>query len=329
MIPRIGDLHFSWCFMVGAIVLGAVLVPTAAQAQPVACDVNGDGTVDAIDVQLVINGALGLEVPVGDGQEVIVDGTDPLVTEDDFGFAAEPTADFTASPTFGDAPLTVQFTDTSTVSSGRITSWFWDFGDTGSSTEQNPSHVYTGVGVYTVSLSVLTDKGKSDSVTKTGLITALEPAQQEVTWVSPQDGDWNDPANWSTGAVPSPSQLAIVDPPGEPITVTVSADASVGDLQMEDNLVISGGTFTVSGDAVVNGGLTVTNNALLLASGSEASLTANGPTEIDNARLAAREGGIISLPSATSYSWNINEYVNPTIFEADGAGSLCRVSVFT
>jgi PKD repeat protein/subtilisin family serine protease len=62
-----------------------------------------------------------------------------------------PVADFTASPTGGPAPLTVQFTDRST---GEITSWRWDFGDGGTSTERNPSYTYQKPGSYTVSLTV-------------------------------------------------------------------------------------------------------------------------------------------------------------------------------
>lgn len=58
---------------------------------------------------------------------------------------------FLASPTSGDAPLSVQFTDHST---GTPTSWNWDFGDGGTSTEQNPIHVYTAPGVYDVYLTV-------------------------------------------------------------------------------------------------------------------------------------------------------------------------------
>jgi gliding motility-associated-like protein len=56
-------------------------------------------------------------------------------------------------------PLTVQFTDTSTVpnpGSDPITSWTWSFGDGApNGTVQNPSHTYS-VGVYTVSLTVTT-----------------------------------------------------------------------------------------------------------------------------------------------------------------------------
>ena len=58
-------------------------------------------------------------------------------------------ADFSASPLSGVASLSVQFTDTSL---GTPTSWAWDFGDSATSTEQNPTHVYSAAGVYTVVL---------------------------------------------------------------------------------------------------------------------------------------------------------------------------------
>ena len=51
-----------------------------------------------------------------------------------------PTADFTASPTSGDRPLTVQFTDTSDPGSDIIILWQRDFSDGGSSVDQNPAH---------------------------------------------------------------------------------------------------------------------------------------------------------------------------------------------
>lgn len=63
----------------------------------------------------------------------------------------EPEADFTASRTEGKAPLIVRFTDKST---GKITSWLWDFGDGKTSTRRNPTHVYWKPGAYTVTLTV-------------------------------------------------------------------------------------------------------------------------------------------------------------------------------
>jgi len=60
--------------------------------------------------------------------------------------------DFTAAPVSGVAPLEVQFTD---LSVGNISSWAWEFGDGGTSTDENPVHTYTTAGEYTVILTVL------------------------------------------------------------------------------------------------------------------------------------------------------------------------------
>jgi PKD repeat protein len=89
---------------------------------------------------------------------------------------APPVAAFTASPTTGAAPLTVQFTDTST--GGAATGWSWDFGDGATATAQSPSHVYAAPGSYDVTLTVSNADG-TDSVTRAGLITVTEPGARE------------------------------------------------------------------------------------------------------------------------------------------------------
>ncbi|HGY55724.1 MAG TPA: PKD domain-containing protein [Caldithrix abyssi] len=98
-------------------------------------------------------------------------------TKTDYITVTEPTgnppvADFVGDPTSGTAPLTVNFTDQST---NNPTSWSWDFGDGGTSTQQNPSHEYTAAGTYTVSLTATNADG-SDTNTKTDYITVTEPA---------------------------------------------------------------------------------------------------------------------------------------------------------
>ncbi|MBN1278091.1 MAG: PKD domain-containing protein [Deltaproteobacteria bacterium] len=60
-------------------------------------------------------------------------------------------ADFEGSPVIGEAPLTVKFTDKST---GDITEWFWEFGDSLTSTQRNPVHTYNNPEDYTVTLTV-------------------------------------------------------------------------------------------------------------------------------------------------------------------------------
>jgi len=56
--------------------------------------------------------------------------------------------------------LMVTFTDTT---SGNPTSWAWNFGDSTTSTAQNPSHSYTAAGTYTVTLTVSNPGGSSSA----------------------------------------------------------------------------------------------------------------------------------------------------------------------
>jgi PKD repeat protein len=89
------------------------------------------------------------------------------------GGPVPPTASFTASPTSGTAPLTVNFTDSS---SGNPTSWAWDFENDGTvdSTAQSPTFTYTTPSAYTVKLTVSNNVG-SNSVTKSNYITVSSP----------------------------------------------------------------------------------------------------------------------------------------------------------
>ncbi|MFN0033783.1 MAG: PKD domain-containing protein [Saprospiraceae bacterium] len=59
-----------------------------------------------------------------------------------------------ANFTYSVSGNTVTFTDLSTVGSGSIFGWNWDFGDANTSTSQNPVHTYAGSGVYVVCLIV-------------------------------------------------------------------------------------------------------------------------------------------------------------------------------
>ena len=85
--------------------------------------------------------------------------------------AAPPVTAFTATPTAGLAPLSVQFTD---LSAGSPTSWSWAFGDGNTSTAQNPQHTYSSAGTYTVTLTATNEYG-SDTETKTDYITVYSP----------------------------------------------------------------------------------------------------------------------------------------------------------
>lgn len=82
------------------------------------------------------------------------------------------TVDFMANVIKGAPPLTVTFTDNSTVSGAS--SWVWDFGDGQTSQQRNPIHTYNAVGAFTVKLTVTGTYGAT-SATKTGYVRAFHP----------------------------------------------------------------------------------------------------------------------------------------------------------
>jgi PKD repeat protein len=80
-------------------------------------------------------------------------------------------ANFSAEPQSGLVPLEVQFTD---LSQGDPTSWFWDFGDDSTSTDQHPTHTYNDTGHYDVKL-VISNEAGTDSIIKYNYIFASCP----------------------------------------------------------------------------------------------------------------------------------------------------------
>ena len=63
---------------------------------------------------------------------------------------------------------TMTFTDVSSILTGTLTNWTWNFGDaaTGTSNIQNASYQYASAGVYDVQLIATSDSGCVDSVTQ-------------------------------------------------------------------------------------------------------------------------------------------------------------------
>jgi len=74
-----------------------------------------------------------------------------------------PEINFTIAPGLQCAPFNAQFIDQSTA---ETTIYYnWDFGDGGTSTDQNPTHLYPNVGNYPVTLSIRTLNGCVDTLT--------------------------------------------------------------------------------------------------------------------------------------------------------------------
>ena len=149
-----------------------------------------------------------------------------------------PVADFSVANSSGSAPLTVQFTNTST---GSYDTSSWNFGDASDiSPATNPSHTYNTPGTYTVVLTVTGTEG-SDTKTCNGcvFVEGVLPPEADFS-LSPTSGvaplavnftnlstDSFNTSDWSFGdgsndsSATSPSHI-YNDPGIYTVTLTVS-----------------------------------------------------------------------------------------------------------
>lgn len=111
------------------------------------------------------------------GAITLVQFTDQSVTAPGFELTwtcalptAPPNTDFSAD-NLQSCNGVISFLDLST---NGVSNWDWDFGDGGSSTQQNPTHVYAANGTYTVKL-VTSNQVGSDSLIRTAYINVAKP----------------------------------------------------------------------------------------------------------------------------------------------------------
>ena len=123
-----------------------------------------------------------------------------------------PVVKFIASPTSGEAPLQVMFTNHTL---GAITQWQWDFGDGSTSTEKNPVHSYTTAGAYTVSLTA-TGPGGTDNVTRPNYIIVTAPPPPAPTTEPTAEPTVEPTAEPTTEPTIEPTIEPTVEPTTEP-----------------------------------------------------------------------------------------------------------------
>ena len=114
-----------------------------------------------------------------------------------------PVANFTSSI----SGLTVNFSDSSTDADGTIASRSWNFGDSTSSTAQNPSKSYTAAGTYSVALTVTDNSGATNTTTKSVTVSAanLPPVANFTSTVSGLTASFTDSSTDPNGTVASRS----------------------------------------------------------------------------------------------------------------------------
>lgn len=157
---------------------------------------------------------------------------------------------------------TVQFTDLTT--GGDVDSWFWQFGDGGTSHEQNPAHVYGQVGIYDVTLTTTT-LCTAQSLSRQECIRVLDVC--EMCWFHE---DWEsgtiDPSIWKPFGHP-PSVL-VEDPCGSGLSLIPNGDSNYEsgaasldgyDLALRPRLVFRASGSTGPGVRSLRAGWAVTN----------------------------------------------------------------------
>jgi PKD repeat protein len=95
-------------------------------------------------------------------------------------------ASCSASPTSGQAPLTVNFTGSASGGTSPYT-YSWNFGDSQSSSSQNPSHIYTTFGNLTATLTV-TDSASATASATVNISVTASPALSASASASPTSG---------------------------------------------------------------------------------------------------------------------------------------------
>jgi PKD repeat protein len=142
-------------------------------------------------------------------------------------------ANFSAESVTGTAPLNVNFTDLST---GKPTSWAWDFENDGviDNTTQNPQYTYRNSGNYSVLLTVK-NATATESVTRTGYIQVKNATVAANITALPEE------------VVPTSTFSYLKAPPEDtisqdPTASGISADATSG---QEKSVDLIGGIISV------------------------------------------------------------------------------------
>ncbi len=186
------------------------------------------------------------------------------------------------------------FTDLSTLTGGAISAWHWYFGDGASSLLQNPTHVYTTSGNYTVSLVATGNNGCSDSLAVPIVIKPSPVAAFGATTVCPgQAATFTDQSTFAGGTVTAWSWDF-----GDGTATSV--------LQNPTHTYTAGGSYNVIFVAGGNNGCTDSLIQQVNTSPTPVS-SFTAPTGCEDAPILFASTSTISSGSITTTSWNFGD----------------------
>jgi hypothetical protein len=159
-----------------------------------------------------------------------------------------------------------------------------------------------------------------------------------VTWTNASGGDWDTPANWSTGALPTPADDVVISSSGITVThnqtnfdavhsLTCNAVLSIGGGTLSlatastdsNALNLSGGTLTGTGNLTVSGLLTWTSGTM---SGSGTTSANGGLSVAGTSGSEILDGRTLTNSRAATWSGTIDWQMNDgATFNNAGSGS--------
>jgi hypothetical protein len=261
--------------------LGITTLDFALSPQALSGDINGDQGVNAVDVQLVINGAL--DIPTGFDCDI-------------------------------DSSGEVDAVDIQLVINAAL-----------------------GLKNFEALTAAANPKTDSEATGK-----AIAPAGT-IYWIAGEDsdGNWRNPANWSTAAIPGANDVVVISRPGLILAVRLSGqDTSTDGLYCDEAFTIDDVLFTLNGDSIITGPFTLLPFTDLSVTGSDTIVDVNSAevsmddsrifvsngarinfptvTSLADVHLNARSGGTINLPQLADYTLTTG---NTICFDVSGAGS--------
>ncbi len=194
-------------------------------------DVTGDGLGDTL---LPYNSGI---VYGGDMHPLVVNNTPPSVS-------------FTYTPQHPKVGEIIKFYDTSFDTDGYIVSWHWNFGDGYTSNERNTTHWYASPGNYTVMLTVMDDKGATNTTSVVIRVNNTPPTASFYIF----------PTDPTTADV-----IQFVDTSFDPDGYIVSwswnfGDGNTSNLRNPTHQYATNGTYTVTLTVTDNSGATNTTS---------------------------------------------------------------------
>jgi gliding motility-associated-like protein len=194
------------------------------------------------------------------------------------------------------------FINTSTIGDGSPLSYAWDFGDGGLSNAQNPTHTYTGVGPFTVTLVVTSVSGCTD--TKVQTLTTIY-AEPQAAFNAPPEVCLGSPATFTDNSTA----------PGSSVTQWAwdFGDGNNSTLQNPTHTYAATGTYTVTLNVTSAIGCQTVNNVatktVVVVPLPTASFTTSAPV-CENTAITFTSTSTANAGTITQYAWTVNS--NPT-----------------